>query len=125
MADIDRRDMAAVMEEALRLALDGTDMLHCSFDIDCVDPREARHRHPKPGGLTYREARLACDDGGGRAPHQHGDSGGEPHSRPPQRHRRAGGGADRIGAGIADLVRVSGAHGYFTVCHRKRPPASE
>ena len=62
MADIDRRGMAAVMEEALRLALDGTDMLHCSFDIDGVDPREAPGTGtPKPGGLTYREAHLACE----------------------------------------------------------------
>jgi arginase len=62
MADIDRRGMAAVMEEALRLALDGTDMLHCSFDIDAVDPREAPGTGtPKPGGLTYREAHLALE----------------------------------------------------------------
>jgi arginase len=62
MADIDRRGMAAVIEEALRLALDGTDMLHCSFDIDAVDPREAPGTGtPKPGGLTYREAHLALE----------------------------------------------------------------
>lgn len=62
MADIDRRGMAAVMEEALRFALDGTEMLHCSFDIDAVDPREAPGTGtPKPGGLTYREAHLALE----------------------------------------------------------------
>lgn len=62
MADIDRRGMAAVMEEALRLALDGTDMLHCSFDIDAVDPKVAPGTGtPKLGGLTYREAHLALE----------------------------------------------------------------
>lgn len=62
MADIDRRGMAAVMEEALRLALDGADMLHCSFDIDSVDPRVAPGTGtPKPGGLTYREAHFALE----------------------------------------------------------------
>ena len=62
MADIDRRAMAAVMEEALRLALDGTDMLHCSFDIDAVDPKVAPGTGtPKLGGLTYREAHLALE----------------------------------------------------------------
>ncbi len=62
MADIDRRGMAAVVEEALEFALDGTDMLHCSFDIDSVDPRVAPGTGtPKLGGLTYREAHLALE----------------------------------------------------------------
>lgn len=62
MADIDRRGMAAVMEQALRLALDGSDMLHCSFDIDAVDPKVAPGTGtPKLGGLTYREAHLALE----------------------------------------------------------------
>ncbi len=61
MADIDRRGMAAVMEEALgRLA--GCDLLHVSFDIDSVDPRIAPGTGtPKLGGLTYREAHLAME----------------------------------------------------------------
>jgi arginase len=62
MADIDRRGMATVMDEALRIVLEGTDMLHCSFDIDAVDPRVAPGTGtPKPGGLTYREAHLALE----------------------------------------------------------------
>lgn len=62
MADIDRRGMAAVMDEALRLVLDGADMLHCSFDIDSVDPRVAPGTGtPKLGGLTYREAHFALE----------------------------------------------------------------
>jgi arginase len=62
MADIDRRGMAAVMEEAISFALNGSDMLHCSFDIDSVDPRVAPGTGtPKLGGLTYREAHLALE----------------------------------------------------------------
>jgi arginase len=62
MADIDRRGIASVIEEALRLATDSTDRLHCSFDIDSVDPRIAPGTGaPKIGGLTYREAHLSME----------------------------------------------------------------
>ncbi len=62
MADIDRRGMATIVEEALEYALDGSDMLHCSFDIDSVDPRVAPGTGtPKLGGLTYREAHLGLE----------------------------------------------------------------
>ncbi len=62
MAEIDRRGMAAVVEEALQIATDGTDHLHCSFDIDSVDPRFAPGTGtPKIGGLTYREAHLSLE----------------------------------------------------------------
>jgi len=62
MADIDRRGISSVMEEALRFATEGTDFLHCSFDIDAVDPRVAPGTGtPKLGGLTYREAHLALE----------------------------------------------------------------
>ena len=62
MADIDRRGMATIVEEALEFALDGSDMLHCSFDIDSVDPRVAPGTGtPKLGGLTYREAHLGLE----------------------------------------------------------------
>ncbi|MCA8938735.1 MAG: arginase, partial [Planctomycetes bacterium] len=62
MADIDRRGMATVMEEAIAFACDGTDLLHVSFDIDSVDPRVAPGTGtPKLGGLTYREAHLALE----------------------------------------------------------------
>jgi arginase len=62
MADVDRRGLATVMNEAIAIASDGTDMLHCSFDIDSVDPRVAPGTGtPKLGGLTYREAHLALE----------------------------------------------------------------
>lgn len=62
MADIDKRGMATVMEEALKLATRGTDLLHVSFDIDAIDPQVAPGTGtPKLGGLTYREAHLALE----------------------------------------------------------------
>lgn len=62
MADIDRRGLAPIIEEAISIACDGTDRLHCSFDIDSVDPRVAPGTGtPKLGGLTYREAHLALE----------------------------------------------------------------
>lgn len=62
MADIDRRGMMWVLEQALRLASAGTQMLHCSFDIDGVDPRIAPGTGTqKLGGLTYREAHLCLE----------------------------------------------------------------
>jgi arginase len=62
MDDIDRRGMATVMEEAIRLACDGVDFLHVSFDIDVLDPTVAPGTGTqKKGGLTYREAHLALE----------------------------------------------------------------
>jgi len=49
MSDIDRRGIADVTAEAIRLATDGTRGLHVSFDMDVVDPTEApRRRHASP-----------------------------------------------------------------------------
>jgi arginase len=62
MMDIDRRGMAAVVEEALRHVADGADMLHVTFDVDVVDPQVAPGTGTrKLGGLTYREAHLALE----------------------------------------------------------------
>jgi arginase len=62
MRDIDERGMRAVMEDALRVACEGTAGFHLSFDIDSVDPDEAPGvGTPVPGGLTYREAHLAME----------------------------------------------------------------
>jgi arginase len=57
IADIDRMGMPAVIEEAIRIASDGTEGIHVSFDIDSVTPEAA----PGTGtivhsGLTLREA---------------------------------------------------------------------
>lgn len=62
MEEIDRRGMATVVEEALVRVLSGADMLHVSFDVDAVDPQVAPGTGTrKIGGLTYREAHLACE----------------------------------------------------------------
>lgn len=62
MTDIDRRGMAAVMEEAIDLAQAGTAGYHLSLDLDALDPDEAPGvGTPVPGGLSYREAHLAME----------------------------------------------------------------
>jgi len=68
MRDIDERGLRAVMEEAIRLASDGTAGFHLSLDMDFVDPGDAPGvGTPVRGGVTYREAHLAmemiCDSG--------------------------------------------------------------
>jgi arginase len=62
MSEIDERVMAACMEEALARATEGTAGVHLSFDLDAVDPEHAPGvGTPVAGGLTYREAHLACE----------------------------------------------------------------
>jgi arginase len=62
MREIDERGLRGVMEEAIRLATDGTDGFHLSFDMDAVDPQEAPGvGTPVKGGLTYREAHLTVE----------------------------------------------------------------
>ena len=68
MRDIDERGLRSVMDEAIRLASDGTAGLHLSLDMDFVDPKDAPGvGTPVRGGATYREAHLAmemiCDSG--------------------------------------------------------------
>ncbi|WP_322510731.1 arginase [Chloroflexus sp.] len=62
MHEIDRRGMAAVMEQALTIATRGTDGFHLSFDLDVLDPREAPGvGTPVSGGISAREAHLAME----------------------------------------------------------------
>ncbi|SYX86590.1 arginase [Paenibacillus alvei] len=62
MHDIDRYGMLHVMKEAIRIASDGTDGVHLSFDVDSVDPVEAPGTGtPVRGGVSYREAHLALE----------------------------------------------------------------
>lgn len=68
MRDIDERGLRSVMEEAIRLASDGTAGFHLSLDMDVVDPKDAPGVGTQVrGGITYREAHLAmemiCDSG--------------------------------------------------------------
>jgi arginase len=69
MRDIDERGLRSVMDEAIRIASDGTAGFHLSLDMDFVDPQHAPGvGTPVRGGVTYREAHLAmemlCDSGG-------------------------------------------------------------
>jgi arginase len=62
MRDIDERGLRSVMEEAIRLASDGTAGFHLSLDMDFVDPKDAPGvGTPVRGGATYREAHLAME----------------------------------------------------------------
>ena len=61
MADIDRRGMAAVAEEALA-ALGHVQRVHVSLDADVLDPAVAPGvGTPVVGGLSYREAHLLME----------------------------------------------------------------
>ncbi len=69
MRDIDERGLRSVMEEAFRIAGDGTAGFHLSLDMDWIDPQFAPGVGTQVrGGATYREAHLAmelvCDSGG-------------------------------------------------------------
>ena len=61
MSDIDRIGIERVMREALdRVA--GPGFVHVSLDLDSLDPEVAPGvGTPVRGGLTYREAHLACE----------------------------------------------------------------
>ena len=62
MSDIDQRGVAAVVDDALAVATDGTDGIHVSLDLDWLDPKVAPGvGTPVRGGATYREAHLAME----------------------------------------------------------------
>ena len=62
MADIDRRGLQHVLDEALERTTKDTDALHVSFDMDVVDPDVAPGvGTPVSGGLNYREAHLVME----------------------------------------------------------------
>ncbi len=62
MDDIHTLGMVEVMQQAIRIATDGTNGLHVSFDIDALDPIEAPGvGTPVSNGLTQREAFVACE----------------------------------------------------------------
>jgi arginase len=62
MTEIDRVGIEAAMREALD-RVDGPGFVHVSLDLDALDPEVAPGvGTPVKGGLTYREAHLACED---------------------------------------------------------------
>ena len=62
IADIDRRGMSDVAQEALALATAETNGVYVMLDMDVMDPSEAPGvGTPVPGGITYREAHLVME----------------------------------------------------------------
>jgi len=62
MEQIDRFGMVKVLEKALHRVSRDVDGIYLSFDMDVLDPRHAPGvGTPVPGGLTFREAHLACE----------------------------------------------------------------
>jgi arginase len=62
MSDIDRRGMAACVEEAINIASRAPGGYAVTFDIDMIDPRFAPGSGTLVrGGATYREAHLALE----------------------------------------------------------------
>ena len=62
MTEIDRIGIERAMREAIDRA-SGPGFVHVSLDLDALDPEIAPGvGTPVKGGLTYREAHLACED---------------------------------------------------------------
>lgn len=62
MEQIDRIGMVAALEKAIHRVGRDVDGIYLSLDMDALDPRHAPGvGTPVPGGLTYREAHLACE----------------------------------------------------------------
>ena len=62
MEQIDRDGMVTVLEKAIHRISRDVDGIYLSFDMDALDPRHAPGvGTPVTGGLTYREAHLACE----------------------------------------------------------------
>ena len=59
---IDRHGIKTAIEKAIEIAAQGTDGIYLSFDMDALDPLCAPGVGTAvQGGLTYREAHLACE----------------------------------------------------------------
>lgn len=62
MHEIDKLGMPEVIDRAIKIASDGTDGIHVSFDLDSMDPLFVQGTGTRvPGGLTYRESHLALE----------------------------------------------------------------
>src|SRR5258707_9763914 len=62
MKDIDRQGIASIVEQAVKLAGNGTAGIHVSFDMDVCDPQIAPGvGTPVKGGLDYREAHMVME----------------------------------------------------------------
>lgn len=62
MEQIDRLGMLAALEKAMAFVGADAEGLYLSLDMDAIDPASAPGvGTPVPGGLTYREAHMACE----------------------------------------------------------------
>ncbi|MDO5061575.1 MAG: arginase [Peptostreptococcaceae bacterium] len=62
MHEVDNMGIKAVIEEAIRIASNGTDGIHVSFDMDVLDPSIAPGTGTKvKGGMGYREAHFSLE----------------------------------------------------------------
>jgi len=62
LEQIDRIGMYAAISRAIEQITQDADGIYLSFDVDSLDPRHAPGvGTPVSGGLTYREAHLACE----------------------------------------------------------------
>jgi len=62
MEQIDRIGMPAALEKCIERVSREADGIYLSFDMDALDPRHAPGvGTPVNGGLTFREAHLACE----------------------------------------------------------------
>jgi len=62
MEQIDRLGMVTALEKGIDRVGRDVDGIYLSLDMDSLDPRHAPGvGTPVPGGLTYREAHLACE----------------------------------------------------------------
>ena len=62
MEQIDRIGMSTAIEKAIERVSRDVDGIYLSLDMDALDPRHAPGvGTPVPGGLTFREAHLACE----------------------------------------------------------------
>lgn len=62
MEQIDRLGMPAALERCIERVSRDVDGIYLSFDMDALDPRHAPGvGTPVNGGLTFREAHLACE----------------------------------------------------------------
>ncbi|MFI3173072.1 MAG: arginase [Eubacteriales bacterium] len=62
MHEIDDLGIKEVMDRAIKIAGEGTDGIHVSFDMDAMDPEIAPGTGTKvPGGMKYRETHYAME----------------------------------------------------------------
>ena len=63
MTDIDRQGFNEVMRHVLRFFKQKVDVVHVSFDMDCLDPMYAPGTgYQLPAGMTNREALLLMEE---------------------------------------------------------------